>query len=639
MLCVAGFSAVILPEIVSFESMKAPFALLLLLVFFTQTTLAQGPLQHNFTFKKAGEAYMSLGEDDFFPIINHLEAPAPGTESSRSYLMMLKQNMPAKRAPQPNNIANKNAGTAYTPFVLRNFKGNAYEGIPNDNSMAISNGGIIISAINSNVNVYAPDGELISNNSLSKIGEDLKLPGNKYDPRVIYDPAEDRFILTYLNGKSPTQSYLTLCFSKTNDPADGWNLYYLPGNPLEDDSWSDYPMISLTEGELFYSINLLKPNGSWQTSFKQTVIWQIGKADGYAGNDLQTKLWSDIKFGKEPIRNIYPVKGGSKLYGPNMYFLSDRNFDLENDTIFYMEITGKKDDANTKLVVDFLISDIKYGVPPNAAQRNTKLELQTNDARILDGFLEQNQIVFAANCIDTSNNYAAIYFGHISNVGNKPSLKGHIITNDSLEFGYPGLAFCGDENHLEAVLCMNFSSYYHYPGCGVMYYDGTNFSDFKHVKNGLANIQVIGGAERWGDYIGMQPKYDEIGICWMAGTFGKPKGGIGTEYGTWIAEIQKYGYNNITEPAPKTNISLFPNPVENHQIVTIEYDCAETDYLQYRIYNLSGQLVKTLLTDAKTKQGHNRFVFDVKSLAPGTYLITATGKAGNVFSEKFQVTQ
>ena len=51
--------------------------------------------------------------------------------------------------------------------------------------------------------------------------------GHYFDPKVIYDPISDRFILVLLKDSSPDDSELIVCFSTTNNPLDDWNIYYL----------------------------------------------------------------------------------------------------------------------------------------------------------------------------------------------------------------------------------------------------------------------------------------------------------------------------------------------------------------------------------------------------------------------------
>ena len=598
--------------------------------------LAQAPTRTKFVSSPAVVSQPSQIENDYFVRLSNLEAPVPGSKTAKAHLESVKQQIPAKiHGVNVSHTYKKE--TAHGPFAGIGFGGNLYNGIPNDNHMAISNDGMIVSVTNSILNVYDAKGEQKMNVSLGAFSDTLKAAGHKFDPRVIYDPIEDRFIVTMLAGNKIATSKIILAFSQTNDPTGDWNLYEISGNPLDDESWSDYPMISITKDEFFLTMNLLREGGTWQESFKQTVIWQIDKKSGYSGGELVSELWSDVNFGKKPIRNLCPVKGGSGIYGPNMYFLSNRNFDLKNDTIFFLEITGKQGEDNTELKVDYLISDQEYGVPPSASQTHPLLKLQTNDSRVLDAFLEDDQIVFASNCVYFENNFAGLYVGHISKVSSDASLKGYNYGDELLEYGYPGIAFVGDKDNMEAIICANYSSTEDYPGCGVLTYKNNSLSKFKPVKKGASSIRQLGGNERWGDYIGMQPKFNEPGKAWMAGTFGRKAGLSGEAYGTWIQEIVKYDYNSIPEKTEsKTSISLYPNPIERHKWVKVNIELPEATTLNYTVYDVKGREVVQLLNE-KTKSGTNEFVFDASPLLPGVYILNISNANGPVHSERFQV--
>ena len=65
--------------------------------------------------------------------------------------------------------------------------------------------------------------------------------------------------------------------------------------------------------------------------FVETVIWQIKKDSGYVGLPIGAKFYHDIKYGGKSIRNLCPAKGGSKLYKPNLFFVSNRNFASINE--------------------------------------------------------------------------------------------------------------------------------------------------------------------------------------------------------------------------------------------------------------------------------------------------------------------
>ena len=52
---------------------------------------------------------------------------------------------------------------------------------------------------------------------------------NYYDPKLIYDPIQDRFILVFLkdNDAANNQNNSLFQCSTTNNPADPWNVYRL----------------------------------------------------------------------------------------------------------------------------------------------------------------------------------------------------------------------------------------------------------------------------------------------------------------------------------------------------------------------------------------------------------------------------
>ena len=131
---------------------------------------------------------------------------------------------------------------------------------------------------------------------------------------------------------------MCVAFSTSNDPMDDWNVYMLKGDALETNHWTDYPAISLTKEDLFITGNLLR----WSklvTGFNQSIIWQIDKSSGYSGADsLSFNLWSDIKDDSIYVRNIHPVRGARDLQDNKQYFLSNKNFSQESDTLYLIKI-------------------------------------------------------------------------------------------------------------------------------------------------------------------------------------------------------------------------------------------------------------------------------------------------------------
>lgn len=594
---------------------------------------------------KAVVTNLSAIREDWMPYLQNIEKPAPG--SNRAMLLSLKEEMRKKYPLKENRnyYKDNNSNSVYTaqapsPLIKKNFEANTQDsGWPLDNDMAISNDGKLISVTNSVIYIYdIKKDTLLLTKSLDAFASSLKpLNRNKFDPKVIYDPIEDRFIITFLCGSTYQISNSVIAFSQTNDPTANWNLYKLPGNPLNNNLWSDYPMIAITEKDFFLTLNLLKNNMPWQTGFSETIIWQIQKAEAYRGDSLVNILHSGITYNGEKIRNLCPVKGGSEISGPNMYFLSNRNLAVSNDSLFLVEVTNSVSSGNVSLKTKLAIAPFEYFMPPNAHQANNVF-LQTNDSRILGGFLHNNQIQFVQNTLDTSTGLAAIYHGTMKNLSaGSPQVTAHIIGDPELDFGYPNISYCGSSikysginpGENEALITFSHTSPSSFAGTSAVYCSNKGeYSPVISIKNGDNYIDQSPGSnyERWGDYSGSQRKYNDPGKVWMASTFGKAD----KTYGTWIAELGSLDSVKLQQPASDKFI-IFPNPVKD--IVSVNFNLDSEKMLTFSVYDLQGRLIKRLMEDF-TKPGQNLFSFSIQPLSSGLYFLRIESEDQVILNQK-----
>jgi hypothetical protein len=554
-------------------------------------------------------------KEDWYAKLQILDKANP--EMYRSELQKIKSGLPLKKlvsyaAP---------VSTISQPVKKTGFEGNRFNNsVPNDNDLAISNNSKIVSVINSTINFYAPDSSLLDTISLQGFATDLKLPEGKYDPRVLYDPLSDRFIMAFLNGFDDSSSYAIVAFSKTNDPTGDWNVYKLSGNPLQDTSWSDFPIIAINEHELFLTLNLLKNDVNWKVGFKQSIIWQIDLNSGYSGSAIKTKLYSDVQYKGVRLRNLCPVQGGSKPINSNMYILSNKNFAINTDTFFFGEITGKMDDTATKFKLQPSFSDIHYGVPPSADQPKQFLS-ETNDARILDAYFENGAIYMVGNTINFDNNFATIFHGKL-NISNPGSIKLTVLQNASLEFGYPSIAYTGStQSPDESIILFDHTSSTVFPGISCMFYKNGEYSDILRLKEGTTHVVVQSGKlQRWGDYTGLQRKYNENGVVWGSGYFGKYDTLKRRLNATWLSRIISPTYVSIEDknPVSVNFVKAYPNPLKKD--FTLEFDCRNTGIFEFAIYNETGKQVKLLLKSL-VYAGKNLFSFNTQPLSMGTYYL------------------
>lgn len=528
------------------------------------------------------------------------------------------------------------AGTAAMPVMLNNFTANNAQGTPNDNHIAISNDGKIVSVVNTNFRVYNEAGTQLQSKSLSLFATSLGLLASISDPRVIYDPTADRFIVVFFAGNTSLNTRIIVAFSQTNDPAGVWNLYALNGNPLNDTTWSDYPIVVISDKDLFMTFNNLEDGYDWKTGFRYSGIWQVDKQRGYNGDTLQYDFWHDIKYNGKPIWNVCAIHSGSAPTGPETYFLSVRPSDVSNDTVFLHTISNSLQSGNAQFSTKVLKTNVPYGLPPSGAQKDGQY-LATNDARILDGFIENNKIQYVQNTVNPQNMMAAVYVGEVDNPASAtPTVTGQIISNDTIDYGYPSITYMGNNPFdNRAMITCSFSSPDTFPGTCAFYKDAQgNISDMLIVKRGEDAVDVLGDTtERWGDYTGIQRKYNEPNTAWLAGSYVYPS----NAYRTWVAKVvnpDSSVVSSINTPANYTDVNVYPNPTAEK--FTVDLELPEGNFTLFALYDNGGRLVKVLLED-KCEEGLNRFSFNTQYLATGVYYLRVTNRNALLHTSKIVV--
>ncbi len=621
--------------------------------------------------------------------------PSPDGSSSKSYLMQQKIKSKLHYKNERTQFNSDYVKSILQPVVGDSFYPKrwvngiqypVYAGIPSDNTMAVSNEGIVLLAMNSIIWAY-------DMNSDTTLFEDQQIGLNSfvdgfgtsfyYDPKLAYDPEEDRFILALLKDNTPSKSEVIMCFSSTNDPRDPWYIYSLPGNPLDNNRWTDFPTISVTNDKVYFTANLIVPNEPWQIGFDGSIIWEMDKFEAYSGDTtMQAYLYDSITYENNYVRNLHLITGANGNV-EKQFLLSNRNFDIENDTIFFLGID------NGSLSISALKTDIPYGVPPNARQVDTDTSdatdgLQTNDARVLGGILIDDEIQFVGNTINPSTGFCGVYHGVVSNVFNSPTVTGRIIGDTIKDFGYPNIAWSGNEGcDREVIIGFNHSSFTDFPGNSAIFCSNERqYSPVLEIKKGANFVNRLnGGYERWGDYYGLQRKYNS-GEIYSFGYLAMPNNGnsgflaqlyspdtsrisldVGvTDYtfcditleATAIGGESPFEYawenqnfsssssftgacvndtvscivrdargctdtlNYIIPPNDIPSGMVYPNPTSDLTAIQFELDTEKSVHVE--IYDANGKLVKKLGT-LPAKKGLNEYVFSMSPLARGIYSI------------------
>jgi hypothetical protein len=614
--------------------MNKTFTSLVILLFCGLNVHSQQSTTKSFTIEKKAVIDMNGNNDAWSPMLKNQVLPKPDDGADEEYAAKVRDDLMKQYARNRQNNSGYKIALVDTPIMFQNFTGNAFNNfVPNDNDMAISNSGILCSVANTTVwSRNTVTNQVHGSYNLHTLTSTLGLQQEEFDPKIIYDPVANRFIAIFLNGFTDSTSNMLVGFSQTDSSWGAWNFYALPGNPLSDTSWSDFPMAAITNNELFITVNLLYNDSTWQAGFRQTVIWQVNKNEGYTGASLSPQLHYGINYNGNNIRNLCPVKGGSQSYGPDMHFLSNRNFAASNDTLFLVHITDTINAAGQTLTVNPVISNINYHMPVYAVEPFVDL-LAVNDARVMSAFIENNRIQFVFSCLDTASGKDCIFYGIADSSASGWSITGNLHTHPVRDLAYPNISYAGNSaSDNRAIIVLLYSAAAVAPGTGAVLFDGiSQFSSVATVQAGQTYINMLaGGPERWGDYSGSQRKYNQPGIVWVSGGYCITN----HQTRTWIAELSANSAVAVAEnPKVETTASLFPNPAAER--VTVAFNNPRDQFLTFEVYDAGGRSVQQLFRGAVSK-GENEFSFSAESLTQGIYFLKISGGSGTtVLTEKF----
>ncbi|HEV7232028.1 MAG TPA: T9SS type A sorting domain-containing protein [Bacteroidia bacterium] len=523
---------------------------------------------------------------------------------------------------------NRVMANTYVPIVGTSYSSNKNDqSTPQDNNIAISNHGIIVSVSNSTLEVDDSTGKNLYYQQIATLLGSSSL--NVCDPVVLYDKGADRFIFysQECSGAS-SGSMLEICFSKTNNPATGgWNYYKLSGNPLNDGSWCDYPKIGITDNELFISSNLFSNSGN----YNQSVLWQIGKSVGYAGSGgtLSYKVWSNIAGSPFTLLPLSDGQGNS--YGPAEWVVCTSSFGASTFDVYKISgLIGSNPTMTHSTVNTTAYAPVGNDLP----QKGSTVKLSSgNDCRTMSGFYLNGTAHVVFQC-DFGGGTNAINYSRINLSAMTCTSK--LFGSSSTNYSFPAVAsFATGINDPSVMIVGGHTDGTMYPEIVVVNCDpGMNFSVATSVKASTSYVNFIssGGSERWGDYSGMCRKHNSLTpSVWCQGSVGNSS----HAWDSWNAEIHMPLATGIADqPKTMTSFRAYPNPVLD--IFRVEFSVEKNVNVAIALFDLQGRVVKELYS-GPCMEGENTFSFNKTNLSPGTYFLNVKTADNQIRNEKIVI--
>ncbi len=499
------------------------------------------------------------GGPDFFRVPGGLSIP---DEAAR------RAAAPAPSAPPLGAV-----GGPWSPAPSASFQGldDNLNNIPPDTHGAVSANHLMVT-LNSEVGVQDRSGTILSRVSLEDFWASLSNP-NAFDPKVLYDPYQDRWMTTACADSKSADSSLLIGVSQTSDPTGSWNLYRVDGDPA-DLVWIDFPSMGFNVNWIVVQVNMYEMAGS----FSRSHIYVFDKADLYAGGTGNYTLISRDNIGatQVPASTLDPTEA-------TMYLATNWNGDINGTGYLNLfTITGA--------VGSEVLTQVGYPSTPNpwdhhppngedfAPQLGSTRKIQVNDAR-LHTLTFRNDSLWASHTVflpaGGAPTRSAIQWWEFSTTGTTVQV-GRIDDPSGTEFyGFPSLAV----NECEDVL-VGYASF-----SATQYASGSYaFRRFSEPPGTLQTPELLKAGEapyekadtkgrnRWGDYSNtvVDPVNDRD--FWTIQEYADTPSGSEDRWATWWGHVVT---SNATPQA--SNLSLTPSAPFTTQALVAGYDFSDAD--------------------------------------------------------------
>jgi len=368
--------------------------------------------------------------------------------------------------------------------------------IPPDVNGAAGPDNVMIT-LNTQVRIQDRNGVEQFTTTLKNFWVSMPNAGESFDPKIAYDPYENRWIAVTASSSNPVSSKLYIGVSTTSDPMGEWNMYWIDTDP-QNQTWFDYPSFGFNKKWITVSGNMFG-NDFYSTVF---VIDKMAAYNGEESPDYTRFATTDgftlvpsytYDTTAEDMYLICTSDGNSNGYG---YI---KKFKLTGDTDFPL-----------------FIYEGAIGVPEpwrNGGGQSGNFLPQLGSSQLINSVDSRMEIVIFRN-----NKIWAVH--HIFLPANNPqraavqwwelNTEGEILQRGRIEdttnlysFAFPSIAVNANE---DVLIGFGVFSSNQYAGAGYSfkaYYDDDNtMRNYYQYKDGESPYyKTFGsGRNRWGDY-------------------------------------------------------------------------------------------------------------------------------------------
>ncbi|MBK7975354.1 MAG: hypothetical protein IPK07_19405 [Deltaproteobacteria bacterium] len=444
-----------------------------------------------------------------------------------------------------------------TSFDAANFDTNpiynsGYYMIPPDPNGAVGTNHLV-SAVNSVVEFYTRVGTRTFISGLASFFSAFGPLTVTADPKVVYDPYADRFVLVVIErtdttlGDAANTSRIFVAVSDDGDPNGTWFATQIDAltSIAGADRWIDFPGVAVDGQAIYITGNMFGFGGS---GFVAVRLWVIGKSsfysggaaavsklDPYAGGGSATTTQPANTHGATPagVGTFFVGYGGATLSGVQVLQLARIDDPLTSPTITQHVVPMGTIDANTLPLVDAPQSGSATGL--NVGDRRTLAAVwrdgalwTTFNVRPPTGDPDAGQTTAHWVKLDTSN-LASPAVVDQGNIGGESIAPGTHTFYPSVAVSSTGRAYFGFSASAPTIFA---GSYWTMRAAG----DGPGTTQTPSVLHAGTDYYVrkfSAARNRWGDYTGTAIDPSD-GCAWVFNQYAMTRGTILTsEDGRW----------------------------------------------------------------------------------------------------------
>ncbi|GAB4330609.1 MAG: hypothetical protein Kow0037_06510 [Calditrichia bacterium] len=475
-------------------------------------------------------------------------------------------DMIAPLAPRGSNRVSDEGPTDAAPTLLTDFAGipddqnsAGYTFIPPD-PICAAGPDYIMACVNTDFAIFDKSGNKLKEIDATQWFENV-LPGldpgfNEpfgvaYDPQIVYDHFEDRWVMIYIADDNASQSYLLLSVSDDANPFGTWYNYAIPGNQngsATNTFQNDYPKLGLDAYNFYVTANMFDLGGG---GFQYVQLRIIEKSQIYS-NPTGPVTWIDFWDLRDPDNLSQRLNTASTVVPAVTFGMPGAEY-LVNASPYepgtFMTIWTVPNPASPTTLTATNVPVTAYGWPPNANQLGGGTPLiDVGGWRVRNAVYRGGELVTAHSVADPTDTYAELHLL-------KFDVSGAPTVIDDITFGasgfwyyYPAITLDASQN---SIVVFSRSGNTEYAGIRYTGVVGGVAQASVQLKAGESNyIKTFGGSRnRWGDYSGICNDPINNDLVWM---FAEYAASPANTWGTWWGEVT-YGTVN---PPPENLVAL-----------------------------------------------------------------------------------